>query len=352
MLLNSSIRRWRSTVATSRVDFCGASFSSRWRTIVGRVRICDRSASHHPDSVSVHCRLADSLLLSGNFEEAIDVAQHLIQIDPTHFHALCVHGLALIELGRPADAIPILDDLLSTDDCHSLLVTASRIRGIGDFASARRYLDRVAELQPDNRELWIERTRLHIDEGAFDAATESAARIEALPGGSLLGRLLAAQAAAATEPLSVSLDTLGAVLERDDFERDEEQHLEAIVGILNVSVRNFGPRYLPEGLANLRGLLAERLDEGVVSRILTDFLKANESDGFAGSLSDWDTALESLAFSLADLPDCRIPIEMLQVAVRYTKTGDEKHLLSLPLEQRQLLEDVLPPASGEHDGRV
>ena len=311
-----------------------------------------QSASHYPKSVSTHCWLADTLLFSGEWEEAIGVAEHLIEIDPEHFHAHCVRGSALIKQGRPADAVAVLDELLHTDHCHSLLIAASEVRGIGDYRSAGRYLDRVAELQPDNRELWIERTRVQIDERAFDAAAESAARIEALPGGSLLGRLLAAQAAAATEPLSVSLDTLGAVLERNDFERDEEQHLEAIVGVLNVSVLNFGPRYLSEGLANLRGLLVERLDEGVVGRILTDFLKANESDGIAGSLSDWETALKSLASSLADLPDCRIPLDMLQAAVRYSKTGDEKHLLSLPLEQRQLLEDVLPPASGEHDGRV
>ena len=233
------------------------------------------------------------------------------------------------------------------DDCRSLLFAAASVREFGDYVSAGRYLDRVAELRHDNRELWIERTRLHIDEGAFDAAAESAARIEALPGGSLLGRLIAAQAAAATEPLSVALGTIGADFEREDFERDEEQHLEATVGILNVSVHTFGPRYLPEGLAKLQGLLTERLDEGVVGRILTDFLKENIDDGFAGALSDWEAALASLAFSLVDLPDCRIPLEMLQAAVRYTKTGDEKHLLGLPLEQRQLLEDILPPAADD-----
>ena len=119
------------------------------------------------------------------------------------------------------------------------------------------------------------------------------------------------------------------------------------MGILTVSVRSFGPRYLPEGLAKLRGLFKERLDEGVVSRILTDFLKANIEDGFAGSLADWEAALESLSASLADLPDCRIPLEMLRAAVRYTKTGDEKQLLSLPLEQRQLLEDILPATASE-----
>ena len=257
-----------------------------------------------------------------------------------------VRGEALIELGRPADAIAAFDELLPMNGCHSLLLAASCVRGIGDYASAGRYLERVAELQPDNRELWIERIRLHIDERAFGAAAESAARIEALPGGLLLGRLLAAQAAAATEPLPVVLDTLGVVLDPEDFESDEERHLEATVGILTVSLRNFGPRHLPQGLAMLRDLLTDRLEGGVVGRILTDFLKANVDDGFAGSLEDWERALESLSDTLADLPDCRIPVEMLQVAVRYTKTGDERHLLGLPLEQRQLLESVLPPAAG------
>ena len=302
-------------------------------------------ASHNPNSTSVHCRLSDSLLLSGEWEEAIKVAEHLIDFDPEHSHAHYVRGEAFTELDRPADAIAAFDELLPASDCRSLLLAAASVRAIGDYASAGRYLDRVAELQPDNRDLWIERTRLHIDEGAFDAAGESAARVEALPDGRLLGRLLAAQAAAATEPLSVALDTLGAILQREDFESDEEQHLEATAGILNVSVRNFGPRYLPEGLAKLQGLLTERLDEGFVGRILTDFLKANVSDGFAGPLADWETAFVDLAFSLIDLPDCRIPLEMLQAAVRYTRAGDEKHLLRLPLEQRQLLEDILPPAA-------
>ena len=304
-----------------------------------------QSASNYPMSVSAHCWLADTLLNNGDWQEAIDVAEHLIEIDPEHFHAHCVRGSALIKLGRPEEAVVILNELLHTDDCYSLLIAASKIRGIGDYKSAGRYLDRVAALQPDNRELWIERTRLYIDEGAFAAAVDYAASVETLPGGSLLGRLLAAQAAAITQPLPVALDTLRAVFQHEDFESGEEQHLEAIVGILTVSARMFGPRYLPEGLTKLRGLLKEGLDGGFAGRILIDFLKANIDDGFAGPLVDWEAALDGLKSSLADLPDSRIPLEILRVAVRYTKTGDEKHKLNLPLEQRQLLEEILPPAS-------
>ena len=308
--------------------------------------------SHQPNSVSAHCRLSDALLISGEWDEAIDIAERLIEIDPDHSHAHYVRGEALIDLERPADAVAAFDKLLPTSDCRSLLFASASVREIGDYASAGRYLDRVAELQSDNRDLWIERTHLHIDEGAFHAAVESAARLESLPDGAMLGRLLAAQAIAATEPLPVAFGTIEASLVRQHFERDEEHNLEAIVGILNLSVRNFGPRYLPEGLAKLQRLLKELLDEGVVGRILTDFLKANIDDGFAGSLTDWEAALESLTASLADLPDCRIPLAMLQAAVRYSKTSDGRHLLSLPLEQRQLLEDILPPAAGEGADRA
>ena len=299
-------------------------------------------ASQHPHSVSAHCRLADSLLFGGDYGEAIEVAKRLIEIEPTHTHAYYVRGRAMIELGHSEDGIAALDELLSTDDCHALLGSASLVRGVGNYAATRRFLDRVVDLQPSNRELWIERTRLEIDEGALDAAIECAAKLETLPDGALMGRLLAAQAQAATEPLSLALKTLGAVVEAEEFESDELLHLEAAAEILSASVRNFGPRYLPEGVAKLRILFADLLGDGVLGDMLAEFLIQNVDYEFMGSLKDWESALESIASSLSDLPNCQIPVEMLQVAARYAKTRDEKHLLSLPLEQRQLLEDIQP----------
>ena len=57
--------------------------------------------------------------------------------------------------------------------------------------------------------------------------------------------------------------------------------------------------------------------------------------------------------SLADLPTPHSLENCSRQSVRYfSKTGDEKHLLSLPLEQRQLLEDVLPPGEGVGAGRA
>ena len=224
-------------------------------------------------------------------------------------------------------------------------VSRTRI-GRNTFCELSEPLMRICIEVKDNKtqhfRLFIELLRHWFTNRELDAAVESAAKIEPLPGSSLLGRLLALQVAAATKPLPIALDTLGEVLECRDFDIHEEPHLEAVVGILTVSLRSFGPRYLPQGLAKLRDLLTARLEGDVVGSILTDFLKANVKDGFAGSLADWEQALESLAVSLTDLPSCRIPVAMLEVAVRHTKTGDQRYLLSLPLEQRQLLEGVLP----------
>ena len=313
----------------------------------GAVVDLQQFVSQQPESVPGHCRLANSLLLSDQWQEAVNVAMRLIEIDPTHGHAHYVRGDALVELGRPADGVAAFDKLLAIGDCHSLLLAASCVGEIGDHVAAHRYLDRVAALEPDNPRLWVGRVRLHVHLGDFAAAAESAAKIEALPGKSLLGHLFMAQVRAATEPLATALEGLGEVVEPREFKSEEDEHVAAAAGILTSSLRSFGPQHLAEGLAKLRDLMAGQLEGGVIGRVLTNFLKENVADGFAGPLEEWEQALERIAANLADLSDCRIPVEMLRSAVTYTKTGDVKRLLSLPLEQRQLLEGLLPSDVGE-----
>ena len=307
-------------------------------------------ASHHPDSVSTHCWLADSLFHSGDWEDATRIAEHLIEIDPAHSHAYHVLGQALIKLDRPGNAIAAFDNLLATDDYESLLGAASGMRSIGDYDAARKYIERAVELQPDDREIWIERTLLHIDERAFDAAVKSSAKVASLEGASLLGRLLATQVAAATVPLHVALKKLERFVEPEEFNHDNK-HIKATAGILSISVLNFGPQFLPQGLETLKVLLRHILDQGVLGAILTDFLNESVDDGFSGSLAEWEVALDRLALSLVDAPDCRIPVDMLRAAVRFSKTSDQRHLLGLPLEQRQLLEDALTQATPQQSRR-
>ena len=124
---------------------------------------------------------------------------------------------------------------------------------------------------------------------------------------------------------------------------DQERHVEA-AGKLHVSSRTFGPGHPPGGAAALRELVTCPPGAGVAGRILTGYLKANIEKGFHGDLAEWARELDRLAASLSDFADCRIPIDMIRAAVGHAKTGDERHLLSLPIEQRQLLQDVLAAA--------
>ena len=144
------------------------------------------------------------------------------------------------------------------------------------------------------------------------------------------------------KPLTVAWETLGAV-DTADYKQREQLHRRAFVAVLAESLRKFGPRHLAEGLPGLRVVLGRLLDEGALGAILTDLL-IESVDSLAGALQDWETAIDSIAASLDELPDCRIPLEMLRATVQYAKTADEKHLLRLPLEQRELLREVLPSA--------
>ena len=316
-------------------DYAGASAEFRYVT------------EHHPADASTRSRLAGALLRSGRFEEAIEVSDQLIAVDPRDAHAHCVRGQALIEIGRAADGISALDALLASDECELLLMAAACVRRLGQHESAARYLDRVAELQPEDGELWVERTLLLIEMEDHEAAVQCAARLATLPGGSLLGRLLSAQATAAIEPLNVALKQIGPVVRPEDFGRDEARHLQATAWILTTSVSHFGPQYLPDGCAKLQELFAAFIDAGVMGKVLTNFVIEHAEHGFPGSLEEWEAALDDIAPTLANQPDCHIPLDMLRAAVTYTKTGSDECLWRVPAEQRELLEDVLPAGLDE-----
>lgn len=206
--------------------------------------------------------------------------------------------------------------------------------------SARDPANRLEAHGFDYREPRRERRLLKLDAGEYDAAAENVARLEARSTNSLTSRLLAIQVSATTTPL----DT---VFERLDFEEDmvKDENIEAFSAILSVSVRAFGPRYLHQGVLALQKLLSNAHFNGILGVVLTIFVREN-AKAFEGSLEHWDDCLNRLSHSLADQPDTEIPLQMLNAAVRYSKSADERHLLSLPLEQRQLLTDILHREEG------
>ena len=296
----------------------------------------------HPQDAYFQCLLAMSLLHGEEYEEAINVARRLIEIDPRRAHAHYVCGEALVGLSRPADAIDALDELLQLDSHHALLCAASLAREVGELEAAKRYLHRVFELQPENRDLWCQLTSVYIEEQDLETARECAADASAKVGDPLLGCVLQAQVSAATDPLQTAFELIEKDSDVGEAGEDISSYIDSLAQVIWISVCRFGPRYIEAGLVKLRDLSTNRWGGGVFRGILTRFLKQIAQQDFPGSLSEWEGALEGLAASTAHLPECRIPVGMLKAVVAYSKTGEQKHLLGLPLEQRQLLEDILP----------
>ena len=323
-----SAHRLRSHILTDMAVYPSASLALR--------EVIDRE----PDDIPAHYRLSDALYSIGDYRQATEVASRLIELDPTDSNARYMRGSALIKLGRIPEAINDLDGLLLTKDFRSLMLAASATRRIGYYDAAVRYLERATELQPDDLEPWRERTLVNLDAGNYDAARQNVARLEARSTNSLTTRLLAIQVSATTTPL----DT---VFERLDFDEDmvKDENIEAFSAILSVSVRAFGPLYLHQGVLALQKLLSNAHFNGILGVVLTIFVREN-AKAFEGSLEHWDDCLNRLSHSLADQPDTEIPLQMLNAAVRYSKSADERHLLSLPLEQRQLLTDILHREEG------
>jgi len=86
----------------------------------------------------------------------------------------------------------------------------------------------------------------------------------------------------------------------------------------------------------LLDILGKHQATAVMSAVLSNLL-----DGLIEteqlSVEEWTKALPLLEGSLSSIPECRIALEMLSVAVRYQQSGDQSILLELPLEQRTLL---------------
>ena len=325
-LVNMDLKRYREA-------------SEELRYVVGR----------RPDSVPGHCQLSSALLYLGDHEEALRVAGRLIELDPGHGHghAYAVRGKCLIELGRVGEAVAAFDQTMDLDDSHALLLAASELVSIGHTEAAGRYLDRAAQRDPDHPGLWEERVRLCTDVGDYKGAIDSGRKLESLSEDPGLARLLVVPAMAARAPLD---EVFARVVENGAV---DIQFAGGPFGkALAVSVESFGPKHLVRGVAKALELVGDAADGGVLGSMLSVFLF--ESDGvFAGQLQEWETALGGLERALGERADCRVPMEMLTAAVMYTKTGDERHLLSLPLEGRSLLEELLadaaPPSTDSTD---
>ncbi len=116
-------------------------------------------------------RLAELLHRCGRHDEALTVLQEGLQRHPGFQAGLVVLGRLLLDLGRPGDAVAVLDRILAEDpeNCSALgmLVEEASLRR--DWNGARRHLESLVVLQPEHQ-IWRDKLQDVRDRARLAAA--------------------------------------------------------------------------------------------------------------------------------------------------------------------------------------
>jgi tetratricopeptide (TPR) repeat protein len=273
------------------------------------------------DSPGVLCLLSDVLTRLGDFSEAASVAERLLRVDPEHHHAYVVLGRARFRTGAIREGVEALNLLLPCDDFRQVRLGAVAALEAQQLDLAQTLINRAVEIRPEDPSIGPLQGRLQLE-----VLKEESSR-----------RALA-------EPLSGFLRAF----ERKDLLRQREDFVKGIAVALATSVRTFGPLYLAPCVSVLRNFAAEAVEEGLLGQILTGFLSGALRE-LKGPWEAWRSTLNALRAEVGERPDCEIPLAFLEAALGFKETNDARHLLQLPLELRQLLEEaLLEPGKGKH----
>ena len=290
-----------------------------------------------PDSVGAHCRLSDALMSIGDYEGALPVAERLIELDPTHEHAYLVLAGALFALNRPGEGFDALERLLGCDDVKTLALGAEIACGENNIDLALKLVAKAVAIAPDDPDVWEVQAAIDGHRTRFDDAWAAALKASQLGKVALACQPELLRREAGISPLERVFSRLSAFRVNMNLSEARETTVEGVVGAMVESVREYGPQYLFTGMLKLHDLLE---DKSWLGEVLTVFVTKALSC-LRGSLEGWECVLAELDKRLSGIRACTIPLAVLASAVRFIKTNDQRFLLQLPLEQRQLLQGAI-----------
>lgn len=136
------------------------------------------------DDPVVHLWRATARLLLNEIEPCLQDLSHAAAYDPTAAWAQALRGLVLLQMGRPGEALAVLNGALalSPDLTIAVLGRASALKSTGDVAAAVTSLTRVIEMEPKNADALAARGEHHATMGNFDDAIRDFDRAMALAG--------------------------------------------------------------------------------------------------------------------------------------------------------------------------
>ncbi len=310
------------------------------------VEVARTWVKHAADDLYAWDRLAQAHYENGQMAEALDVLEKGLAVHANSPELLRGKILALHELGRDKE-IPAIITLLK-EAKPKLSLGARVLHDLESMAlpdAALELLDGLLEDFPSHSPFWLERAHILCVLGRYEEAVNAASRARELAPDDIGGQLAEAEALVGFNGLAAGVRAYDKVLSQLPASepltgKTEEILTRAATALMTCELKERGAMSLARQSPSIREAF-ERHEKvpilaAALTRLLKHLLKIRNL-----AAEEWGPALRLLQGTWGSLQSCRIPLEMLSVAVRYTQTQDTIALLSLPLEQRALLTEYL-----------
>jgi len=301
------------------------------------VSLADAAAQVPSGSGSILSEYGECLVILGRYEDA------LVQLDKamaSNVGDARLHGfkaMALFKLGRFEDAANSCVTALRLQSPESVTsVVLDILLRSGGPAKVLSAIEDLEKREGTVKAVWEQRTRALLLLSRYGEAQEVIGAVRRSDPTDIKAALLEVEALTGSSGFGAAMSALDDALGGRTVAVEQDALVTTINNVLLIEQHLRGAVAMARQCSQLKALLGKHQQSGILSPVLSKLLDAWLEEEHL-SEDEWTKALPMLQGTFGDVPECRIPLGLLSVAVRYQQSGDKSVLLELPLEQRNLL---------------
>ena len=247
------------------------------------------------------------LLMTDQYEAASSACEKIVTLFPENSWAWFIHAHSLYMLNACSSALKSIDESIALDPKfqYSWWLHGAILSDVGDYSAALESYTQVLILDPDYELALFNRAGVQLALGQWDDFIADVGRGFTLP----------------SKP--------------DDYAGDVEDYCRLL--LQRVDFR--------EKIALLAHLYAKNQALGALGQGVTASIPAVLEEGVSQSVAEaWLAAWQA---ARSEGEELEIPVRILAAAVEWKRTQNVRALLALPIEERRILESLLPGAGAQ-----
>ena len=303
------------------------------------IKIYRKALKSDDQKVTALCRLSGAYLAVENDSLALKYGKQLLDIAPDHTHAYLDIGVAAFRMGKEKDGISAFESLIENTDrnsCNYLSYAFDVAINQEQFELASRISEAALGYREDDPTFLEDHVQalvlLKKHEQVVEFVSHTNLRLGFV---SALFESLHLVALASNNDLPLVRKQLFEFVGDPDFDHEELDWRAIARVMLANEYDNQGPEGLFQAVKFFRTLSVAEANAAMADGLI--YVSSNRTCCLKSWLDEWEFVFPKIAKLLEDVPECELPLEFLQTAVRYVGHGDEEALLNLPLELRELL---------------